>query len=140
MTQPAVELLLPDSLDADAALELLASRLELQVAPRRAVDRHFLDSFDGRLRATGLRAEAHNGRLSVHEPGAPVRRVEVAPRVRHVAAGELPPGVVRDRLAGVLGARALLRGVRVRSSVQAMSVVDGDAKTVVRLSLERAEA
>jgi CHAD domain-containing protein len=139
MPRPAAELLLPDSLDADAALELLATRLELKVAPRRIVDRHFLDSFDGRLHAEGLRAEVHDGKLSVHEPGAPVRSVAVARRPRHLA-DELPPGVVRSRLAGVLGPRALLRVVRVRSSVQALAVLDGDAKTVVRLSLERAEA
>ena len=140
MTRPAVELLLPESLASEAALELLGERLELDVAPRRTLDRHFLDSFDGRLRAAGVRAEVHNGTLSVHEPGAPVRRVEVPRRIRHHVAAELPPGPARDRLADVLGVRALLRAVRVRSSVQAAGVLDGDAKTVVRLSLEHAEA
>jgi CHAD domain-containing protein len=139
MPRPIAELLVPAALDADAAVDLLAERLEFEASPRRIVDRRFLDSFDGRLRAAGLRAEVRDGMLSVHEPGAPVREVAVARRKRHLA-DELPPGVVRDRLAGVLGVRALLRAVRVRSTLQQLDVLNRDAKTVVRLSLERAEA
>ena len=44
---------------------------------------------------------------------------------------------MRDRLAGVLDARALLPAVRVRSTVRPLAVLNRDAKTVVRLELER---
>jgi CHAD domain-containing protein len=139
-----IELLLPPSLDRAAAVALLAERLALEVGRARTEDRVLLDSFDGRLRAAGLRAERPPGRrgggvLTVHEPGAPPRRVEVEPGRRHLAS-ELPAGPVRRRLADVLEMRALLPVVRLRSIVLPLAVLNGDAKTVVRLVIERAEA
>jgi CHAD domain-containing protein len=138
-----IELLLPPELDRDAAVALLAERLTLDVGRPRTEDRLVLDSFDGRLRAAGMRAERPPGRragaLTLHEPGAPARRVEVAPAKRHLAT-ELPPGPVRRRLEEVLEMRALVPLVRLRSSVLSLAVVNGDAKTVVRLVIERAEA
>ncbi len=53
---------------------------------------------------------------------------------------ELPDGPVRDRLAGVLEERALLPAVRVRSVLQPLAVLDGEGKTVVRLTIEQGEA
>jgi CHAD domain-containing protein len=138
-----IELLLPPALDREAAVALLAERLTLEAGRARTEDRLVLDSFDGRLRAAGLRAERPPGRragaLTVHEPGAPARRVEVGPAKRHLAS-ELPDGPVRRRLAEVLEMRALLPVVRLRSTVLPLAVVNGDAKTVVRLVIERAEA
>jgi len=138
-----IELLLPPSLDRGDAIALLSERLALEVGRARTEDRVLLDSFDGRLRAAGLRAERPPGRrggvLTVHEPGAPPRRVEVEPARRHLAS-ELPEGPVRRRLADVLEMRALVPVVRLRSSVLPLAVVNGDEKTVVRLVIERAEA
>ena len=48
------DLLLPDRA---AALALLRERLDADVGRERVLDRVLLDSFDGRLRAEGLRAE-----------------------------------------------------------------------------------
>jgi CHAD domain-containing protein len=136
-----VDLILPPSLDQAAALALLEERLELSAARARSRDRTLLDTFDGRLRAAGLRAERPAGRgavLELHEPGAPVRRAEV-PRAKRHLAEELPPGPVRDRLEPVLEERALLPAVRVRSTLQSAAVLDGEGKTVVRLELEHPE-
>ena len=47
---------------------------------------------------------------------------------------------MRERLAGVLEERALLPVVRVRSAVVPVAVLNDDAKTVVRLVIERPEA
>ena len=139
-----LELLLPEPGDRSGAVALLAERLELDVGHERTLDRVLLDSFDGRLRAEGLRAERPVGRsggtaLTLHEPGAAVRRAEVARAARYLVE-ELPEGPVRDRLTGVLEERALLPSVRVRSVVQPLSVVNGEGKTVVRLTVEQAEA
>jgi CHAD domain-containing protein len=138
-----LELLLPASLDGAALARMLADRLEVEVGRPRTLDRVLLDSFDGRLRAAGLSAELSAGRgaertLTLREPGAPPRTASVAPAARHLAE-ELPPGPVRDRLAEVLGVRALLPIVRVRSRTRTVAVLNGDAKTVVRLELEQAE-
>jgi CHAD domain-containing protein len=136
-----IDLILPSSLDRAAALALLDERLELAHGRARTSDRTLLDTFDGRLRAAGLRAERPAGRgepLELHEPGAPVRRADV-PRAKRHLSQELPPGAVRDRLEPVLEERALLPAVRVRSALQPLAVVDGDGKTVVRLEMEHPE-
>jgi CHAD domain-containing protein len=136
-----VDLTLPSTLDQAAAVALLAERLQLDAGRPRTHDRTLLDSFDGRLRAAGLRAERASGRsapIELHEAGAPVRRAD-APRARRHLAGELPPGAVRDRLAPVLEERALLPAVRVRSAVRPLAVLDAEQKTVVRLEVEHPE-
>jgi CHAD domain-containing protein len=139
VTVSPVDLLLPEGV----ALTAVEERLALDVGPERTLDRVLLDSFDGRLRAEGLRAERPAGRgaaaLILHEPGAAVRRADAARAPRYLAE-ELPAGPLRDRLAGVLEERALLPAVRVRSRVRPLAVINGDAKTVVRLTIERAEA
>lgn len=144
MDNAPVDLLLPDPGDRSSAVALLAEQLPVEVGRERVRDRELLDSFDGRLRAQGLRAERPAGRsgsreLTLHESGAAVRRAEVERAPRYLVE-ELPEGPVRDRLAGVLEERALLPAVRVRSVVQPLAVVNGDAKTVVRLTIEDAEA
>jgi CHAD domain-containing protein len=138
-----LELVLPASLDGAAASRLLAGRLEVEIGRPRTLDRVLLDTFDGRLRTAGLSAALSAGRaatrtLTLHEPGAPPRTATVASAPRHLAV-ELPAGPVRDALGEVLGVRALLPIVRVRSRTQPIAVLNGDAKTVVRLELERAE-
>ena len=134
-----VELLLPDS--GEAVLATLRERLALDVGRARSADRILLDSFDGRLREAGLRAEAplRGATLTLYEPGAPARREKVARAPRYLVQ-ELPRGPLRERLAGVLEERALLPAVRVRGTVRPLAVLNGDAKTVVRLELEDAEA
>ena len=129
-----VELLIPDS--GEAVLATLRERLSLDVGRPRRTDRVLLDSFDGRLRAAGLRAEApvRGATLTLYEPGAPARREKVARAPRYLVQ-ELPRGPLRERLAGVLEERALLPAVRVRGTVRPLAVVNDDAKTVVRLEL-----
>jgi CHAD domain-containing protein len=139
-----LEFVLPASLDGAALADRLADHLEVEVGRPRTLDRVLLDTFDGRLRAAGLSADLSTGRgasrtLTVHEPGAPPRTAEVASAPRHLAE-DLPPGPVRDRLAEVIGVRALLPIVRVRSRTRPVAVLNDDAKTVVRLVLEEAEA
>src|SRR3954447_11095414 len=134
-----VELLLPDS--GEAVLAMLRERLALEVGRPRTTDRVLLDSFDGRLREAGMRAEApiRGATLTLHEPGAPARREKVGRAPRYLVE-ELPRGPLRERLAGVLEERALLPAVRLRGTVRPLTVLNGDAKTIVRLELEDAEA
>jgi CHAD domain-containing protein len=133
-----LDLLLPDPEDRSGALALLQERLSVQVGREQTRDRTLLDSFDGRLRAAGLRAERADRSLTLHEPGAAVRRAQVASAPRYLVE-ELPAGPLRDRLAGVLEERALLPAVRVRSDRRSLAVLNADAKTVVRLTLEAGE-
>jgi CHAD domain-containing protein len=133
----------PATLDAAGLIALLCDRLEVTTGRPRTRDRELLDTFDGRLRATGLAAERSVGRgearaMTLREPGAPVREAQVTASERYLA-DELPPGPLRDRLAPALGVRALLPLVRVRSRTRSLAVLNRDAKTVVRLELEDAE-
>jgi CHAD domain-containing protein len=132
-----IELVLPPSLDPAKAVELLGERLTLSAGRASSAERVLLDTFDGRLRSAGLRAEVVSGELVLYESGSPVRRALVG-RAKRYLASELPEGVVRDRLAPVLGPRALLPRARVRSAVQPLAMLDGDSKTVARLAIERA--
>jgi CHAD domain-containing protein len=133
----------PATLDAAGLTELLCDRLDVTTGRPRTLDRELLDTFDGRLRATGLAAERSVGRgdaraITLREPGAPLREAQVAVAKRYLAE-ELPGGPLRDRLAPALGVRALLPLVRVRSRTRSLAVLNQDAKTVVRLELEDAE-
>jgi CHAD domain-containing protein len=133
----------PATLDAAGLTALLCDRLDVTTGRPRTRDRELLDTFDGRLRATGLAAERSVGRgdaraMTLREPGAPVREAQVTAAERYLA-DELPPGPLRDRLVPCLGVRALLPLVRVRSRTRSLAVLNRDAKTVVRLELEDAE-
>jgi CHAD domain-containing protein len=137
-----IELALPEELDDRAVLAVLADRLTLDVARAGTADRELLDTFDARLRAAGLHAEwparrAARRRLTLREPGMPPRAADVADAPA-VALAALPRGPVRDRLAPVLEERALVAVARVRSRVLRAAVLNGDAKTVVRLTVEHA--
>jgi CHAD domain-containing protein len=132
-----LELQLPAELDDAAVAELLAGRLDVQPGRSRSAQRVLLDTFDGRLRAAGLTAE-HAGALSVTEPGAPARTAEVALGPR-LLIDDLPAGPVRERLSDVVEERALLPLATVRTRTQPLAVLGGDAKTVVRMEIERAE-
>ena len=134
-----LELVIPEGLSEAATVELLAKRLELRPQPARRERRVLLDTFDGRLRAAGLRAELAAGRtLTLIEPDAPARAAEVAKAPRYLT-GELPPGPVRDRLAGVLEERALLPLATLSRRIQPLPVVNEDGKTVVRMEAEHAD-
>jgi CHAD domain-containing protein len=134
-----LELVVPASVDDAALVARIADRLEVQAARPRTVDRVLLDTFDGRLRVAGLSAErSAPDSVVLREPGTPARKAEVPAAARHLAS-ELPAGPMRDRLAPVLGVRALLPLVRVRSRTRSLAVLNGDAKTVVRLEVERGQ-
>ena len=103
-----------------------AARARRRAARGRATA-SLLDSFDGRLRAAGLRAERPAGRGAAALDAARARRAGAARRgraraPRHLVAGAAGRAPVRERLARVLEERALLPAVRVRSAVQPLAV------------------
>jgi CHAD domain-containing protein len=144
MASTALEFDLPEGLDDAALLARVGERLQVEPGRVRTADRELLDTFDGRLRAAGLTVErpARRGasaELTLREPGRPVRRARVT-GAGNLSAAALAPGAFKDRVAGVLEARALLPVARVRSRVRSFAVLNADAKTVVRLAVERVAA
>ena len=133
--------LLPHDLDADGLATLLGGTERCQVGDTATYSLKYYDSFDWRLHNAGLRL------LHVQGPAGGVLRLKPAAggdaveAVAHDAEPDwpdaLPPGTLRDQLQQLLEMRVLLPLATVRGRVTELSVLNDDAKTVVRLQLMR---
>ena len=132
------ELLLPDEMTMRGAGEALAARLQVEDGVHCERDRIYFDTFDGLLRSAGLTVMHVDGTLSVvsQESGIVVVSLPMAAPARPLFARDLPPGPLRDTLLPVTDVRALLPLVHLHTSERLLSVLDGERKTVVRLTLE----
>jgi CHAD domain-containing protein len=147
-----------DALARDFTLlpEQGSSPTQAKLAPRR---RTWLDTFDWRLHCAGLLLEyvpAHRGgelRLTARPSATQDPSENENPSVntagflaaqpvagwqsaRPHLAGDLPAGPVTDRVASVIGPRALLPLVTVTTDVSVTRLLNEDAKTVARLLVE----
>jgi CHAD domain-containing protein len=126
------------------------SGFTLQAGPRRAtLRRTWLDTFDWRLYRAGLTLEQVTGRgtaelrltgrdgtlLAAEQLRAPDRRATPAPRWPALLAA-LPPGLLADELAPVIGVRALLPVARATSVLREQRALNADAKTIARVSAD----
>jgi CHAD domain-containing protein len=130
---------LADGGDAQALLATLEGRLNVETDPPVSLVATVFDTADRRVRDAGaeLRLEPGRGgaRLVLTErPGSPPLAADV-PRARRYLAGDLPPGALRSRLAGIVEMRALLPLVRLAVETQPVRVRNRDEKTVVRLAI-----
>src|SRR4051812_25210180 len=128
--------LLPAGADLDGARTTLAEHLELRAGRARTASATFYDTFDGRLHGDGLTLRFQNGRLSLEDrmTGEELAAAE-HPASRRLFDADLPVPL-RSRLAPVIEMRALLPVARVRARQLPLLVLNGDDKTVVRLTLE----
>jgi CHAD domain-containing protein len=135
---PGSEFLPPDRTTLDSAGDMLAASLPLETRAERDADRTYFDSFDGLARAAGLSVQYEAGRLSLVERDTGFERAgaSMSPPARPLLVLELEPGPLRDALRPLLDVRALLPLVHVHSRSRAMSLLDGERKTVVRMMLE----
>lgn len=115
--------------------------------------RTWLDTFDWRLYRSGLTLEQVSGRdgtqiLLTGRDGTLQASHQVPAGQQHHRSGArrpawpgtldvLPPGPLRDRLAPVVGVRALLPVARAVSTVDQKRVLNADDKTVARLILDQ---
>lgn len=145
------ELCGPDGLVASAAIRqldaaLLEHGLHLREAEPRAIERTFLDTFDGRLRAAGIAAvrtrEEGGSRLSVldadtgaERAGEPAGPASNGDRLLPL---ELAPGPVRAALLPAVDVRVLLPLVTLHSELSEPVVLDDEEKIVTWLSFESA--
>jgi CHAD domain-containing protein len=135
-----LELLLPADLRAADITAALEGRYAVVEDSAVSDERVYLDSFDARLRDAGLVLERRGRELRLHEPGRPDRTGQVpAGRADRLLAADLPEGPLRSRIEPELEVRAALARAHVRSRVQPLRVLNGDGKTVVRVSVEAAE-
>ena len=133
----AGELLPPDDMTLAAAGEALASRLPVRGGDVRPTRRSYYDTFDGLLYAAGRSLVHEDGHLELVErdSGAVLCRAAADRPAKPLFARELGPGPLRDTLADLAGARALLALVELRGRERRFDVLDDERKTVVRLAL-----
>jgi len=119
----------------------LLKEIGLVDAVTGASRRIFYDSFDWRLYATGgvleyVTSGGAAAKLVWRSLSGAIRatqEVEGAPRF----AQDLPAGVLRDSLAGILEMRALLPQAGLRTGTRTMKLLDAEEKTVLRLAVEK---
>src|SRR5262245_43972630 len=118
----AKQLLLPAGEDPESFLAALAGRLGLDGGAASRSDRTYLDTFDGRLYAKGWRLSVgRNGSRDGAGDAATLEdasgaQVTAEPATRGGGArfvDDLPPGVLRDRVAGAVAPRVLQPVARV---------------------------
>ncbi len=127
---------------ADDVLAALAPRFSASADGRpRRVRRTWVDTFDWRLYRAGLTLEhvtgARPAELVLTGAAGELASQRVSRLPWPLAAGALPAGPVRDRVAPVAGIRALLPAARAVSSVQDLRLLNADAKTVAWITMDR---
>ena len=132
----AVEYLLGDVATFASAPRALAVELPLRSGPVRRTDRRFYDTFDGRLYTAGLSCVYADGRLALLEGDLEIAWGHWADSRDRLFARDLPPGTLRDALAGIADVRALLLVVEVRARIRTLALLDDEQKTVVRATVE----
>jgi CHAD domain-containing protein len=135
---------LPAALAALAQAFTVVSEPGVPGSPGSGVRRHtWLDTFDWRLYRAGLTLEVEQASrgarllLTGGTGGAPHAEQPVTGWPPRRPALDLPPGPVRDRIAGLISPRALLPVARGVSTVSAMRLLNADGKTVARLIVDR---
>jgi CHAD domain-containing protein len=138
MTGP--DLLLPDQMTVRGAGEAVAGALPIQDGAQGEHVRNYYDTFDGLLHGAGMLLVHEDGTLSLieRETGSVQASLVTPPPSMPMFAAGLEPGPLRDALGKLTDPRALLPLVQLHSRERRMSVLDGEEKTVVRLSLEEA--
>jgi CHAD domain-containing protein len=133
--------LLPAEIVPAAIVEALAQHLAIADGGPAESDRVYYDTFDALAREAGLSVAHEDGSLKlIDRESCHVRSSVASPRPKQpLFASELRAGPLRDALLEVVEARALLPLVRVRSRERALSVLDDERKTVVRMTLEEPE-
>jgi CHAD domain-containing protein len=128
----------PEAMTLKAAGERLLSRFEVGEHDEVEIERTYYDTFDGLLHARGLSVVQEHGRLALIERGSGVTRAAApAPSVGvPLLPMDLDDGPLRDALLPIVEVRALLPLVHVQSRIRGLDVLDGERKTVVRITLE----
>ncbi|MGD8310246.1 MAG: CHAD domain-containing protein [Chromatiales bacterium] len=134
-------LAIPEGLEPESVESALRGRFHCEAGSPRRLERRFFDTFDWRLFQAGRVLERERSgrvrRLVLRESGASQpSRVVPGDRVPRFARDLNGADPLRAELAPLLGVRALLPVGRVRSTVRALRVLDGEDKTLVRVLIE----
>jgi CHAD domain-containing protein len=139
---PLLREFMMDGADAAVMADALRSRFEVAADGSRSVRRIWLDTFDWRLQSVGSTLEYLSGpgtqELALVTSGGE-RIAHDVPRLSWPRlAGTIPAGHVRDLIAPIAGIRALLPVATSTGAQRTLRVLDGEEKTVVRLTVDSA--
>lgn len=128
---------------AEAVLARFRDGFDTRTPRDGVTERVYLDTFDWRLCRAGLRlvasADPRGTRMSLENGTRSEGRHAVLASLPRQA-DDLPPGTGWERAARLVGERALLPRVALTERRRTLDVLDGEEKTVARVSLEEASA
>jgi CHAD domain-containing protein len=140
--QQEIRFPLPDDINLEEVVAAIGDGQNLLEEPTGIVTRTFLDSFDWRLHADGIRlwTERSDGDNALRQNGVP----GISATWRGAISGstprfscDLPAGPVRDAASGLLDVRALLPQVEIKNRVRSLRLLDSVEKTVLRILVEQ---
>ena len=135
------EFVLPDELSLAQLESCLETVFTCSAVPSKPVRRTLYDSFDWRVYADGGLVELTRNHLDRHfdwialDQSSRLGPVPVRKPPRF--AEDVPPGLLRQRLAGALAMRALMPKLEFESETETLNLLNGEGKTVVRISIDR---
>ena len=132
--------ILDDSV-TDKLKEQIQKKYAAEEKPASGIERIFLDSFDCRLYADGVRlwVEQMGEGVAICQSG--VHKAAENYNLTQfnslpVSPDDLPCGALREKVSKLLEMRALLPKIEVKSGVRAIAVLDDERKTVLRIFIE----
>ena len=130
-------------LDLDVLFAAITPAYAVEAGPRRSLRRTSLDTFDGLLRAAGLRLEHHRParrsgteQLLLTRPDGPTLTVPAAGLTWPAMTTALPESPLRDVVAAAATIRALMVAREESRRARRLEVRNNDGKVVVRLDLD----
>ena len=132
----------PDEINPDEVVISIQDQYRVLEEPGYLVVRTFLDSFDWRLYTgkVSLWTERGDEDITICQNGIPNTPHRVRISKSGLAPGypaDLPAGRIQETVARLLGARALLPQVEVKSRVRCLRLLDTAEKTVLRVMIEK---
>ncbi len=128
--------LLPEGSGLDDARAKLAAHLTVRPGPTTRTTSTYYDTFDGRLHGEGVTLMHAGGRLALLDRATGDELASADGRAAARLFDHDLPEPLRERLAPAIEMRALLPVARVRTQRQLLAVLNSDAKTVVRMTID----
>ena len=129
--------LMPESVTPKALARALATLFQVQLLPEYRATVTYVDSFDWRLYQADMLLHTHSGSWTLYEPSGQITLLRGGPQCRtRCLLEDFPEGGMKERLAPVLGIRALLPLAQVRLQGCQWHLHDREGRLVLRLVLE----
>lgn len=139
MQQPSQDTwFIPDSLQVEVLLSVLARELNAVAAPEYSATVVYADSFDWRLFQQGYILHCHGRSWTLYHGDSGVVTVQQGgPELkRSCFARDFPPGLLREQLEPLLALRCLLPLATVHLTGRQIRLLNRDEKTVARIVFE----